>query len=232
MARVRRFKDCALAIADRLKIVTTFSVLLLGANHQFRSHNVFILATSPGSPLRTKQTKKLIESLISRQAVESHDVTVVTLNKLFGSDTLLPVSRLGGGEISRVSFSGSHLYAIALLKDVRDADVCPPEQERALADWIRVVWPDIVLVGMGNPRQELWLAQNIPDVCPMGIAVGALFDFQTGKMSRAPVAMRKARLEWMYRLLQEPSRLVGRYLVGNVVFLGRVALQVAQGERS
>ena len=109
---------------------------------------------------------------------------------------------------------------------------CPPEQERVLANRIRAVRPDIVLVGMGNPRQELWLARNIPDVCPVGIAVGALFDFQTGKIARAPEAVRKARLEWLYRLSQEPRRLVGRYLVGNAVFVGRVVLQVARGERA
>lgn len=84
--------------------------------------------------------------------------------------------------------------------------------------------PDIILVGMGNPRQEQWIASNVPEVCTCGIAVGAWFDFITGIVPRAPRWMRAARLEWVFRLIIEPRRLAGRYLIGNLVFLFRVAL--------
>jgi alpha-1,3-mannosyltransferase len=82
---------------------------------------------------------------------------------------------------------------------------------------------DIILVGMGNPRQELWLADNLEATgCRLAFGVGALFDFVTGQVRRAPPSMRSARLEWVYRLIQEPKRLWQRYLVGNLLFIVRV----------
>ena len=101
-----------------------------------------------------------------------------------------------------------------------------------LAETIRSSRADLVLVGMGCPRQEVWLAQHIPDVCPVGIAVGALFDFQTGTVRRAPRAWQQLRLEWIYRLLQEPRRLGNRYILGNATFVILVAKQWLGGVRA
>lgn len=101
-----------------------------------------------------------------------------------------------------------------------------------LAERVRSARADVVLAAMGNPRQELWLARHVPEVCPVGIAVGALFNFQTGEIRRAPEWFRKMRIEWVYRLLSEPRRLWRRYTVGNAMFLSRVALQVVRGERA
>ena len=82
--------------------------------------------------------------------------------------------------------------------------------------------PDMVLVGMGNPLQEQWLAANIPALAPFGVAVGAWFDFLTNTVSRAPLGWQRTRLEWVYRLSLEPKRLMGRYLIGNPLFLARL----------
>jgi exopolysaccharide biosynthesis WecB/TagA/CpsF family protein len=82
---------------------------------------------------------------------------------------------------------------------------------------------DIVLVAMGNPRQELWIGDYLsPRHCALAIGVGALFDFLAGEVPRAPQAIRRYRLEWAYRFTQEPQRLFRRYIVGNPVFLLRV----------
>lgn len=82
---------------------------------------------------------------------------------------------------------------------------------------------DIILVGMGNPRQEFWLADNLEATgCRLALGVGALFDFVTEQVRRAPPSIRSARLEWVYRLIQEPRRLWRRYLVGNFLFIFRV----------
>jgi alpha-1,3-mannosyltransferase len=102
----------------------------------------------------------------------------------------------------------------------------------ALAERVRAARADVVLAAMGNPRQELWLARYVPEACPVGIAVGALFNFQTGQIPRAPEWIRKMRLEWVFRLLSEPRRLWRRYTVGNAVFLTRVAMQLVRGERA
>lgn len=82
--------------------------------------------------------------------------------------------------------------------------------------------PDLLLVGLGNPRQEEWLAANAPGLrARIAIGVGALFDFMSGSVVRAPRAVRAMRLEWMFRLALEPRRLFRRYVVGVPLFLWR-----------
>ena len=97
---------------------------------------------------------------------------------------------------------------------------------------IRNCGPDLILVGLGNPAQELWLAKNFEATgCTLGFAVGALFDFLAGNVSRAPHWIRAARLEWAYRLGLEPRRLAARYLVGNPTFLASIVARWWSGAR-
>lgn len=67
--------------------------------------------------------------------------------------------------------------------------------------------PDVILVGLGVPRQEQWIAQH-RELFPKGlfIGVGGSFDVLAGKVKRAPVFWQKLNLEWLYRLIQRPSR--------------------------
>lgn len=78
---------------------------------------------------------------------------------------------------------------------------------------------DILLVAMGTPRQEKWIDRHVqPQHARLVISVGALFDFMAGEVPRAPQWMRQHRLEWLFRLIQEPRRLWHRYAVGIPVF--------------
>jgi len=97
------------------------------------------------------------------------------------------------------------------------------EEETGVIGRINESGADILLVAMGAPRQEKWIASNrsrITSSVVMG--VGGLFDFYSGKIPRAPIWMRELGLEWVYRLIQEPKRLWKRYVVGNPLFLYRV----------
>jgi exopolysaccharide biosynthesis WecB/TagA/CpsF family protein len=88
---------------------------------------------------------------------------------------------------------------------------------------IRASGADLVMVAMGNPRQEEWLAAHLESTgARVGIGVGAFFDFTAGTVPRAPVWMNKFGIEWVWRLAQEPRRLWRRYIVGNPLFLARV----------
>ena len=70
----------------------------------------------------------------------------------------------------------------------------------------------IVLVGLGHPKQERWIAQNRAELgSSVAIGVGGCFDFITDRRRRAPRWVQKSGLEWLYRLSQEPRRLSGRY---------------------
>lgn len=99
-----------------------------------------------------------------------------------------------------------------------------PDEEQAVIEEIRRARADVLLVAMGAPRQELWLKRNLRHTgAVVGIGVGGLFDFYGGRIPRAPLWLREIGGEWTYRLLQEPRRMWRRYLLGNVVFLWRIA---------
>lgn len=86
--------------------------------------------------------------------------------------------------------------------------------------------PDILLVAKGVPAQEMWIAEHLnANHCTLAFGIGALFDFAAGNVARAPEWMRAARLEWVYRLIQEPSRLWKRYVLGNPLFITHVIKQ-------
>lgn len=93
------------------------------------------------------------------------------------------------------------------------------EQEDILRD-IRESRASFVWVGLGAPKQERWIAQNWQALKPaVLLGVGAAFDFHAGTLQRAPARLRDVGLEWLYRLLQEPSRLWRRYLITNTLFI-------------
>ena len=91
---------------------------------------------------------------------------------------------------------------------------------------IREAHADLVLVGMGNPLQEFWINNNAEaSGARILLGVGSLFDFTAGRVRRAPAWVRHARLEWLFRSMQEPQRLWRRYLVGNAMFLKKVLFE-------
>ncbi len=96
----------------------------------------------------------------------------------------------------------------------------------ALVQRIRDVGSCVVLVGMGSPSQERWAMRWLSGL-PLAtvLTVGGLFDFYSGRVPRAPVFLREAGLEWVFRWAQEPRRMTQRYALGNPLFLARVALQ-------
>jgi N-acetylglucosaminyldiphosphoundecaprenol N-acetyl-beta-D-mannosaminyltransferase len=96
-------------------------------------------------------------------------------------------------------------------------------QNREMLDAIRVARPDVVWVGLGAPKQEIWMNENRAALSNLTLlGVGAAFDFSAGAIKRAPRWMQMVGLEWAFRLATEPRRLAMRY--GRVVprFLGLV----------
>jgi exopolysaccharide biosynthesis WecB/TagA/CpsF family protein len=88
---------------------------------------------------------------------------------------------------------------------------------------IRASGADLLMVAMGNPRQEEWLDAHLESTgARVGVGVGAFFDFTAGTVPRAPAWMNRFGVEWMWRLAHEPRRLWRRYIVGNPLFLARV----------
>ena len=79
--------------------------------------------------------------------------------------------------------------------------------------------PDFLWVGLGAPKQEVWMASHKNKISAVMIGVGAGFDFHAGVVKRAPVWMQRSGLEWLYRLFQDPKRLWKRYVVTNSKFI-------------
>lgn len=114
-------------------------------------------------------------------------------------------------------------YPDLIFAGARDGYYRPEDEARIVAE-IVASKPDILWVGLGVPREQEFVARNIEKLRGIGVikTAGGLFDFLSGKNSRAPQWMQNAGLEWVYRTALEPKRLLGRYLKTNPTALWRI----------
>ncbi|MFT5709735.1 MAG: N-acetylglucosaminyldiphosphoundecaprenol N-acetyl-beta-D-mannosaminyltransferase [Halioglobus sp.] len=115
-----------------------------------------------------------------------------------------PTLKIAGTSAPFINIQGTALkdfatHDEALLKNINSSDA------------------DILLVGLGNPKQELWFNRNRHKLqVPVAIGVGGTFEFITGTVKRAPRWMQKSNLEWLFRITQDPARLWRRYAAGMI----------------
>lgn len=113
-----------------------------------------------------------------------------------------------------------------------DGYFSPAAEEEVIAR-INSSGAGVLVVAMGASRQELWLERNHGRLTPpVRLGVGGCLDFHAHRVSRAPQWLREMRMEWIWRLLQEPGRMWRRYLIGNGVFLLRLAAHVHSVRRA
>jgi exopolysaccharide biosynthesis WecB/TagA/CpsF family protein len=93
------------------------------------------------------------------------------------------------------------------------------EENSALMNRIRSSGAALTFIGLGCPRQEIWVCENQEALSMPIMAVGAAFDFHAGSYGQAPGWMQRAGLEWLYRFITEPRRLWRRYLLLNPYYL-------------
>jgi N-acetylglucosaminyldiphosphoundecaprenol N-acetyl-beta-D-mannosaminyltransferase len=168
--------------------------------------------------------------------------------KVSGSDLIFPllehaavrgwrVFLLGGGE-------GVAVLAASKLKerfppiqiagtlspriDMRE----PAERRRDVVETVKAARPDIVVVALGAPKQELWIEESRVELEPaVLLGLGASLDFVAGTLARAPAWMSRSGLEWLYRLGREPRRLWRRYLLRDPRFFIIVLKDVLAARR-
>lgn len=109
-----------------------------------------------------------------------------------------------------IQIAGMYSPPFRALTEQEDAEIVKKINESA---------PDFVWVGLGAPKQENWMAAHKGKVHGLMVGVGAGFDYHAGNIRRAPQWMQKSNLEWLYRLAQDPRRLLKRYLVTNTKFI-------------
>ena len=93
------------------------------------------------------------------------------------------------------------------------------EEDAQIIEQINAANPDFLWVALGAPKQEIWMYQHRDKIHSLMIGVGAAFDFLAGTVKRAPMWMQKLCLEWVYRIFQDPKRMIPRYLNTNFAFL-------------
>ena len=106
-----------------------------------------------------------------------------------------------------------------------------PEVDREAIERINAARPDILWVGLGMPRQDMWIYERLDRLkVPVAIGVGAAFAFVAGTVPRCPEWMGRAGFEWVYRFLKEPRKLWRRDLLDGPRFLYEVGLELMRNE--
>lgn len=165
------------------------------------------------------------------------------MQRVFGPDLMLEV--IGRQDLAHLKhfFCGG---APGVAEDLREglqrrfphASICgtftPPframtdAEESELADRIRDSKPDIIWVGLSTPKQDRFMSRYLPMLdTKLMVGVGAAFLFHTGAIRDSPPWVKRAGLQWLHRLLQEPQRLWRRYLVNIPLFIFHATLQLA-----
>lgn len=128
------------------------------------------------------------------------------------------------GIVEQVARNMQHRYPDLKIAGCRDG-FFSVEEEASVIETINQSGAQILLLAMGVPKQEIWLAKNQDKLnTVLNFGVGGLFDFYSEQVSRAPLFLRKLGLEWVWRLLQEPGRMWRRYILGNPLFVFRAWL--------
>lgn len=163
--------------------------------------------------------------------------------KVSGSDLIMPLMRRAAERGHRVYFLGGAPGSAELAKQkliaqlpalqvvgIDDGRIDPdgtPAQQKLILDRIGTAQPDLLLVALGAPKQELWAHEQRESLGQaVTIGVGASLDFIAGSQRRAPAWMSRAGLEWAYRLGQDPKRMATRYLLRDPEFFGILAKQM------
>lgn len=156
--------------------------------------------------------------------------------RVAGSDLFWELGRASAATGMRLFFLGGQPCAAeeaaeVLRKKFPGAQIvgtyCPPvgtladpQEDAKVCSLIVEAEPDVLLVGLGSPKQEKWIAAHKERLgVPVSIGVGAAFDMAAGRVRRAPLWVQKSGLEWSFRLMQEPRRLWRRYFGRDLPFL-------------
>jgi len=124
-------------------------------------------------------------------------------------------------EVLKKSFPGLQVAGVCSpYVHIEGEDLASMEDDdRPIVDMINASGADLLLIGLGNPKQELWFERNKERLkVPVSIGIGGSYEFIVGSVTRAPEWMQKAGLEWLFRITQDPKRLWKRYFVGFFKF--------------
>lgn len=163
-----------------------------------------------GTPLPERVTGADMVPLIAERAAKEH----VKLYFLGGTEKYTRMA----ADILTERYPGLEIAGIDMPFVKLDAPDAA-ELDREICRKINDSGASILLIGFGNPKQEIWVERNRANLnCGIAIGIGGTFNFIAGAVKRAPDWMRKSGTEWIFRIVQEPGRLWKRYGFGLLVF--------------
>jgi N-acetylglucosaminyldiphosphoundecaprenol N-acetyl-beta-D-mannosaminyltransferase len=166
------------------------------------------------------------------------------MDRVFGPDLMMAMCRLSAERGYRNFLCGGKPGIAELLSETLQRRIpglqvvgtyAPPfrgltlEEERNLIARVRESRPHILWVGLSTPKQERFMAQYVDRLqTPLLVGVGAAFDYHTGQIRDCSQWVKRAGLQWLHRLVQDPRRLFKRYLRNNPAFVWHIALQLSR----
>lgn len=181
------------------------------------------LVTSDGMPLVW-----MLRALGLRQATRVYGPDLMTLVAERATREGVPVGLYGGTEEVLTKLK-SRLPGLRIV--FAEAPPFRPPTEEEDARTIRTIRESgarIVFIGIGSPKQDLWMEAHRETIPAVMLGVGAAFDFLSGVKPQAPQWMQRSGLEWAFRLATEPQRLWPRYVKQNPRFALLALLQIAR----
>jgi N-acetylglucosaminyldiphosphoundecaprenol N-acetyl-beta-D-mannosaminyltransferase len=205
---------------------------------------IYISVCPVSTIMECRKNAKAFESVNAADLATPDGMPVVWLGKLkgyknirrvYGPDLMLEICRLSERRGYKNYFYGSTIKVLSGLSEnlkrtfpalVVSGTYSPPFRDLSVAEEGQAVEninkdnPDILWVGLGSPKQDIWMYRNRDKLNASAIiGVGAAFDFLSGIKPQAPKWMRGIGLEWLFRFSAEPQRLWRRYLIGNSLFI-------------
>lgn len=200
--------------------------------------------------MECKRDKMVLESVNSASLAAPDGMPSVWIGRMLGYKN---IKRVYGPELMqeicdvsekngyKIFFYGSSANILNKLKEklnkkypalVISGAYSPPfrqltkEEDDKIVEEINNKHPDIIWVGLGSPKQDLWMYQHRDRInAPLMIGVGAAFDFLSGVKPQAPRWIRNNGFEWLFRLITEPNRLWRRYLIDNPLFIYYIVVE-------
>ncbi len=251
MIRRRDIIGTAVSITDYDEVLAAIDLAVT------EDQRIFICCTPASSLIFARDDRRLADALAAADIVTPDGMGVVHAARLLGEEI---ADRVYGPDLmelqlTRACSSGTPIFLYgghdeAALAELRATlltahpglqivgGISPPHREptegetSSTVDAINASGAKIVWVGLGSPKQEIWMHQLRTQLeAPVLIGVGAAFDFAIGRVNQAPGWMQRSSLEWFYRLLQDPVRLGRRYLVTLPRFAFLALRQVARERR-
>jgi N-acetylglucosaminyldiphosphoundecaprenol N-acetyl-beta-D-mannosaminyltransferase len=207
-----------------------------------RSLNIGVV--NAAKVVNMQRNAELAEAVLGSDEIYADGMSVVWASRLLGDrlpervagiDLMYQLLQLGDKRAYRFYLLGATADVVqktaeTFSRDYPNAEICgyhdgyfDATDEESIAKHIKRSRADVLFVAITSPKKERFMARWARFMSvPVVHGVGGSFDVVAGKAKRAPEAWQRSGFEWLYRLMQEPRRLMGRYLSTNTRFLGLV----------